>query len=220
MQAVKWRWHTRVLPAWHQHLRPRLTGARTFNLDGVEHPYFLAPYNVTWAHERGVELALALDTIKGIPSASILELGNVLQHYGITGHTVVDKYEDAAGTVREDIVDYHGGPFECVVAISTLEHVGYDERPRTPEKAVEALHHLIALLAPGGRLLATVPTTYNRVFDDAMRENPWGADIKYLARYRLHRWEQVAAEEALALAYGHTFRGASAIAVIRVTAAA
>jgi hypothetical protein len=55
------------------------------------------------------------------------------------------------------------------VAISMLEHVGTDERPAAPGKAVQAIQALRGLLASEGRLVLTVPVGYNPAFDAALR---------------------------------------------------
>ena len=53
---------------------------------------------------------------------------------------MVDKYERAPGVVNRDVLDLDDlGHFELVVAISTLEHVGWDEEPRRPEAALDAV---------------------------------------------------------------------------------
>ena len=61
------------------------------------------------------------------------------------------------------------GQFDLVVVISTIEHVGRDEEPQDPTSAVEALHALEGLVAPGGRLLLTVPIGYHHGLDAALR---------------------------------------------------
>ena len=102
----------------------------------------------------------------------ILEVGNVLSHYRPEqDHLVVDKYEDAPGVINRDVLELDDlGPFDLVVAISTLEHVGWDERPRDPDKAPQAALALTRLLAPGGRLVFTVPAGYNPALDAALRD--------------------------------------------------
>jgi SAM-dependent methyltransferase len=72
--------------------------------------------------------------------------------------------------LNRDVLELDGlGPFDLIVAVSTLEHVGWDERPRQPAKAVSAAHALLGKLAPGGRLFLTVPAGYNPSFDAALR---------------------------------------------------
>src|SRR5205085_407549 len=97
--------------------------------------------------------------------------GHVLGHFRPQTHVVVDKYEPAPGVLNRDVLDLQElGRFDLIVAVSTLEHVGWDEAPREPHKAIEAVRALRARLAPGGRLAITVPVGYNPVFDAAIRQ--------------------------------------------------
>jgi hypothetical protein len=54
------------------------------------------------------------------------------------------------------------------VSISTVEHIGWDERPRQPDKVLGAVDHVCVLLAPRGRFLVTAPLAYNSVLDEAV----------------------------------------------------
>jgi SAM-dependent methyltransferase len=73
--------------------------------------------------------------------------------------------------LNRDVMDPEDlGAFDLIVAISTLEHVGQDEPEREPRKAAQAALALRERLAPGGRLLITVPIGYNAAFDAALRD--------------------------------------------------
>jgi len=92
------------------------------------------------------------------PDERILEVGNVLAHYYPHQHDVLDKYEQAPGVMNGDVVDFRPGKlYDLIVSISTLEHVGWDEEPRDPLKFLRGVEHLTTLLAPGGRMLVTLP---------------------------------------------------------------
>lgn len=143
----------------------RLTGARAF--EGPDGPL---PYGPA-VGERTIEVPIGRSFLeRRRPLGPALEVGNVLAHYGTAGHRVVDKYEPAPGVENVDVVDYRpDAPFPTIVAISTLEHVGFDEEPRTPGKFARALEHLYRdCLAPGGELLVTVPLGYNPEVDAAV----------------------------------------------------
>ena len=146
--------------------------------------------------------------------ARTLEIGNVLPHFARIGHTVVDKYEKAPGVLNEDVVSFSGGPYDLIVSVSTLEHVGYDEEPREPDKAARAIRHLLGLLAPGGTMLATIPIGHNRVLDDALMSGELGGTVSYLRRMKWLKWEQVEAEHAKVM-YGWPWPGANAVAIAR-----
>ena len=142
----------------------------SFLFAGDEYAYLYHRHKFTWLTERAVEVPIAQAIVERHRGARILEVGNVLSHYRAVDHIVADKYERAPGVVNRDVLDLAGlGEFDLVLAVSTLEHVGRDEEPRDPGKAVEAVHALRARLAPGGRLVMTVPVGYHLGLDAALR---------------------------------------------------
>lgn len=193
----------------------RRAGA-AFRFEGAEVPYVFSRYNHTWLNERTIELAIARHLLRRWVPAAFLEIGNVLGHYGITGHQVLDLYERVDGVTNGDIVTWDtDARFDAIVAISTLEHVRFDEPDKDPHGAVAALANMRRLLRPGGRLLVTVPLGYNPGLDDDVRERRFAFD-----RQRFYRrvsaandWSEVGVDEALAHPYGSTYRNANAILV-------
>jgi SAM-dependent methyltransferase len=103
-------------------------------------------------------------------------VGNVLGHYydDLPGRTVVDRYEVAADVENVDVLEV-GGEWDYIVAISTLEHVRWDEQPREAAGAVLALEHLRSLLAPAGRMLVTVPMGWHETLDSHLLGHLCGA---------------------------------------------
>jgi SAM-dependent methyltransferase len=172
-----------------------LAGARgDFELDGRRYRYLFHRHKFTWLTERAVEVPVAQALVDGHAADRVLEIGNVLSHYRPQRHLVVDKYEQAPGAVNLDVLDLEGlGEFDLVLAISTLEHVGWDESPRDPGKAARAVTVLRSLLAPGGLLAMTVPIGYNAAFDAALRsgEVPLHRAVA-LRRDGGTRWREVA----------------------------
>lgn len=188
-----------------------------FEHGGVTHHQLHHPYNWTWLNERAVEVPLALAVLAAAPpGARVLEVGNVLAHYGATGHTVVDKYERAPGVLNEDVstVPLEGG-YDLVLAVSTLEHVGFDEELRDPGKAVAAVRRLADALAPGGRLWLTVPTDYNPDLEAALREDRLGMTSLTALRRSApgRRWEQVPVDQAWGAPYDWLLYTAQAVLV-------
>ena len=142
-----------------------------YTFQGKTYTQFWHRYNSTWRNERAVEIPIIRGVVRESSGARILEVGNVLSHYGPVSHDVVDKYEKAEGVINEDICNYP--PFkkyDLILSISTLEHVGWDEEPRRPEKILGAFENLKCLLARGGRIVVTLPLGYNGPMDQWVRE--------------------------------------------------
>jgi hypothetical protein len=196
-----------------QRLRPR-----RFSLDGRQYAYAAHMYNTTWLNERGVEVALGHAFLDENAGRRVLELGNVMSHYGRTDHEVVDKYEQAPGVRNVDVVDLDPAePYDAVLSLSTIEHVGQDEEPCEPEKALGALDRLIALTARDGDLMVTFPVGHNRALDNALAEDrlPF-ATVSCLRRVdAANTWKQVSKDELADVAYGHPFRQANGLVVCR-----
>lgn len=129
-------------------------------LVGFDHPY-----NDTILNERAVELAVA-EWWLAQHAGRGLEVGNVLGHYEISGHRVVDLYEQAPGVENIDVFDIEGS-YDWIVSISTLEHVGSAEGGPIDHFAPErAFVHLLDLLGPAGALLVTAPLGCQATYDD------------------------------------------------------
>ncbi len=205
----------------------------TFEWDGRPHAYFYHPYHYTWANERTVEIPLLTAALEEARGRRTLEVGNVSGHYlpRPPGLTVVDKYERGDRVTNVDIVDYEPPErFDRIVSISTIEHIGWDERPRDAGKVGRALERLHALLAPGGRAFVTVPLGHNPHLDDRLGHGPlFGGTLEFLRRVSWdNRWRVSSAAEVRDAVYGdwkawradpshHPYPFANAIAVIRWT---
>jgi hypothetical protein len=135
---------------------------RTFAWNGLSLPYFYHVYNSTYGCERAIEIPIAKHFVD--THDDVLEIGNVLSHYYPISHTVVDKYETGDGVRNEDVIDIKD-KHKNIVAISTLEHVGWDEAGKDHRKFFIALDSLKAIL-DGGTLLITVPWGYNPSVDE------------------------------------------------------
>jgi len=182
-----------------------LAGAHgEFELAGDRHRYVFHRYKLSWLSERAVEVPVVQAIVDRHAGARILEVGHVLGHYRPQSHVVLDKYELAQGVLNRDVLELGDlGPFDLIVAISTLEHVGLDESPRDPGKAARAVSALRDLLAPGGRLVLTIPAGYNVAFDTAIKDGSIATDsLTALRRVRgRNAWREVSAQEAFAAPY-------------------
>jgi hypothetical protein len=134
-------------------------------------------------------------------------------------HTVADKYERAPGVHNVDVVDVGdgdlAGPYDLILAVSTLEHVGLDEEVQDPDKPARAVARLASLLAPGGRLFCTFPVGYNPALDERLRTDGLGfTRLTALRRTgRDNRWVQAPLDEVWGVPYDRLLYTAHAVVV-------
>ncbi len=187
---------------------------KRFSFRGQEYPYFAAWYGKTYLIERAVEIPVASAYVERYAGRRILEVGNVLPHFFAVDHDVVDKYEAAPGVLNVDVIDYVADePYDLIVSVSTLEHVGWDEGSREPEKALRAIEHLVSMLASGGELVITWPIGWNHALDDAVRSGRLRfTEAAFLKRVsRIPRWREVEWPDVQRAQYGRPFRSANAV---------
>ena len=125
-----------------------LRSNRTFAFNGERYAYFCHPYHETWKNVRAVEIPISHNFFKENSGKRILEFGNVLSYYFPISHDVLDKYELRPGVVNDDVVEFKTDKqYDCIISISTLEHVGFDELPKDSEKTARAFENLKNCLA-------------------------------------------------------------------------
>jgi hypothetical protein len=207
-----------------QALRMSTLAERRFVLDGESFAYHVSRKNRTWDNERAVEIPVAWGALQRRGSSEgVLEVGSVLGHYFEIAHPVLDKYEQyETVTWNEDVVTFEP-PFapELVLSISTLEHIGRSERPRDPGKFHEAIDAITGWLAPGGRLLFTVPLGYNPAVSDYLDSPHPARTVRCMRRATLDNlWVQADYAEVRDFRYGSPFPCANAIAIVEVSASA
>lgn len=177
----------------------RLTSrTSTFTFRGKSYRYFRHRYNATWRNERAVEIPIARGFLSGVPPENVLEIGDVMSNYGPVSHQVVDKYEKREDVINADVCDFESEKkYDLIFSISTLEHVGWDEEPKDKSKVLRAIENLRSLLAPGGRLVVTIPLGYNPPLDRMIGEGQIRfAESVYLKRSpRRNIWKEVNAGE-------------------------
>lgn len=198
-------------------MQQRRLGDQRFRFAGQDYPYCIDRYGFTWRTERAVEVPVARAFLDSVGSGSVLEIGNVMSHFGRQGQTVVDKYDRRAGVINEDIDGFvPGQKFDCLVSVSTLEHVGFDEEIRDPEKLPRVLRGLKHLVRDRGAVLVTLPLGYNPVVDDMVRRSdlPF-SECGYLVRGPQRRWTEGTRDQALAAGYDHRRRAANAVLIGR-----
>jgi hypothetical protein len=188
---------------------------RTLSLAGTQCCYFIHRYNETWRNERA-EIPIALHQLDQHTAGRVLEVGNMLSHYGRRGDDVVDNYESVPGVINEDIVEMkRDHPYDLILAISTVEDGGFDEERRDVDKPRRAVERMVPMHAPGGTLLVTVPLGYNESLNTDLREGAIAFDdLRYLKRISAdNRWREVSATEVEPVAYSHPFHWANGLAI-------
>jgi hypothetical protein len=175
----------------------------TFFIQGKTYRYF--DTFKTWLGERAVEIPIVMEMVRKYEGGNILEIGNVLSHHVRFEHDVIDRYEIANGVKNEDVVDFKSEKkYDLIVSISTLEHVGWDEKPRDDLKIPRAIENLKTLLTPrGGTIIITFPLGYNSVLDKLVKDGV----IRFSKLYHLLRiskgneWEEAAWEDVQDVRY-------------------
>ena len=197
-------------------LRPR-----EFEYRGERLQCVFENYNVTWSNERCAELPIArwhLAQTEG----PVLEVGNVLGHYGPHSHTVIDKYETAPSVINADITQWQTDwRFALIISISTFEHIGFDDEAEgdSGEKIRGAIAACRALLAPDGCLVITVPLGYNPALDDLIANETLGAnEARFLLRHSHREWREASPNKALGTKYGKPFPYANGLWIAQFNA--
>lgn len=190
---------------------------RSFTFQGQRHNYFTHRYSKTWRNERSVEVPVIWEEVKKYQGKRILEVGNVLSHYFTVDHDILDKYEKGKGLINQDVVNFEPrGKYDLIVSISTLEHVGWDEKPQKPRKILKAIRNLKSLLAPKGKIMVTLPLGYNPEMDKMLKKD----EIKFTKQYNLkrvsgltNRWREVEWKKIRNAKYSSPFRNANGLVI-------
>lgn len=189
---------------------------RRFRFQKKNYSYFYHRYNVTWKNERSVEIPLIYSIVKHYSGEKILEVGNVLSHYFDIHHDVLDKYENDKNSINEDVTSFTSKKkYDLIVSISTLEHVGWDEKPRERMKFLKAVKHLQSFLKPKGTILFTIPLGYNKDIDFLLETNR----LRWIKKYFLkriskdNRWIEVPWKEVKRVRYNKKYPNAEGIMV-------
>ena len=191
---------------------------KTFQFQGQPLTCFYHRYNMTWAGERCIEIPIAKSYLDQYPGKRVLEVGNVLSHYFPVSHDILDKFEKGPGIINEDIIGFAPAKkYDLILSISTFEHIGYDDEAE--ESSSQKIQSAVAactkkLLAPGGKLVITVPVGYNPELDQLMQSGELDHSSEFYMR-RVQRLDWVASTkgEALKCRFRTPFPYANAILV-------
>ena len=176
----------------HQHAI-RLLGPKAFAFRGKSYPYFRNGYNTTFINERAVEVPVFMEWLRQC-KGPVLEIGNVLGHYEPIKWDVVDKFELFPGVQNVDVTDFHPPrKYGLIVAISTFEHIGFDEHPQDPAKLEQVIRHLWDnCLEEKGTIAFSVPLGWNPDLDRKLVEGGFpGFKVQYMQRTSwLNEWTE------------------------------
>ena len=174
----------------------------------------------TWYNERAVEIPIVMEMVRKYEGTNILEIGNVLSNYFNFDHDIVDKYEISKGVINEDVVDFESEKrYDLIISISTLEHVGWDEKPRDDMKIPRAIENLKTLTSPGGSIIITIPLGYNSNLDKLLKDGI----IQFSKQYHLIRaskgneWKETSWKEVQNSEYDTSMRNANALLIGIIT---
>ncbi len=187
---------------------------RTFEIGNKRFEYMTNQYDCINS-ERTIELPYIYHFLSN-SEGTTLEIGNVLSHYYLINHMVIDKYEVEPGVINQDILTFKPNQkFNLIVSISTMEHIGFDEAIKKP-KSVDAIKRLITMLKPDGTLIITVPLRYNPEIDKMIRNNTINfAEVYYMKRISiLNIWKETTLEDAFQYEYNSKYKNANAIAIM------
>jgi len=124
---------------------------------------------------------------------TILEVGNVLSNYFTVNHEIIDKYDKHDFVNKSDIIEFSPNKkYDIIFCISTLEHIGWDEEPKQPEKILIALSKLKALLKDNGSVFISIPMGENPVLDEYLKTGKILFDQQYnFLRIGKRKWMEV-----------------------------
>lgn len=193
---------------------------KTFTFQKKDYHYLYHRYNFAWKNERTVEVPIIWDFILEHSGEKILEVGNVLSHYFVIQHEVLDQYEEGDGIINEDVAIYSPQKkYDVIVSISTLEHVGWDEIPRNNTKILPTIKNLKKLLNPGGKIMFTLPLGYyNPKLNQIINENKLQlTSCSFLMRIsKDNQWKEVSERESKKLQYNTPYPNANGILIGKI----
>lgn len=191
----------------HMAMAPLMTGLvrpGRFTVRGETFDLFHHRYNTTWINERAVEVPVARRFLED-RGGRVLEVGNVMGHYGPADWDVVDRFEPGPRVRNCDVVEFRPEiPFDALLSISMIEHIGYDdERVDSGGRILAALAHMRDVcLAPAGRMLVTAPLGYNPFLDALAFAGRLGFDEQiFVKRTGSRAWREVPESEAVGTRY-------------------
>ena len=196
----------------------RLFSTSDFVFEGRTLNYWYSSYNSTWLNERKIEVPIGkyFDDMASANGGDILEVGNTLGHYYARKGDIIDKYETAPGVINADIAEFKSDKkYDLILSISTMEHVGYDEDIKDPDKIRRSLEILRGHVKPSGMMVITMPLGYNPSLDKDIKNNrlPFTKNLYFRRMNARNEWRQVSAPQWNEIHYGSPYPAANWIIV-------
>lgn len=192
-----------------------IKGSETFKFQNVFYKYFIHEYNYTWENERIIEIPIIRRIVDKNMNSDILEVGNVLSHYFYFSHDVIDKYEKGENVINADAANFKlKKKYNLIISISTLEHIGWDEEKRDPNKVLKAINNFKTHLKERGRIIFTHPLGYNPILDRYIKDGRINLKEKSLLKRisASNEWQEVTWEQIFAdIKYNDPFPYANGI---------
>ena len=130
-----------------------------FRFNGRQYEYFKHTYNHASENMRTLEVPIITEYMSHHSAFdAILEIGNVLSHYGKTTWDIIDLNE---GPIKQDLMTWEPQTqYDLIVSISTVEHI-----QASPEDIIGKIRSLLTL---DGKAIITLPTGYNPAWDKSL----------------------------------------------------
>lgn len=194
-----------------------IRGHDVFKFQNRSYCYFIHEYNHTWKNERIIEIPIIKKIVDQNINSDILEVGNVLSHYFDFSHDVIDKYEMGKNVINADVVNFKfKKKYDLIISISTLEHIGWDEKKQDTKKVLRAIDNLKTYLKKKGKIVFTHPLGYNPFLDAYIKKNRINCNEKFLLKRisASNQWQEVAWEQIFAdIKYNDPFPFADGVVV-------
>ena len=139
-----------------------------FRFNGNQYEYFKHQYNRASENMRTLEVPIINEYLRHRSAFDdILEIGNVLSHYGKTTWDIIDLNE---GPIQRDLMTWEPQiRYDLIVSISTVEHIN-----ASPEDIIQKIRSLLTL---DGKAIITLPTGYNPKWDKSLLSGELDAGV-------------------------------------------
>ena len=186
----------------------------TFTFQDKTFDYFDHEYNRTAVNERRIEVPIVRwYAEKRLAGLRLLEVGNVLSHYGDIGWDVVDKDEQLEKGERVfnlSIGDFKPEKkYDALISISTFEHFGSESEIRAILTNLKE-----NVLVEDAPMVITIPVGYNRNLERIILEKTTPFERWYwMMRDAENLWQDIYYDIAITAEYDKPYGAAGTIMI-------